>query len=126
MTAGKIILVVDDEPVIARSLSAILSSHGYEVKYALSAEEGLLATEVWTPDLAIIDVILPKKNGIEMAIALRVKHPEMRLLLFSGQAETNELLEEANKRGHRFEVLAKPAHPVVVLETISKLLAKAG
>jgi DNA-binding response OmpR family regulator len=126
MCRGRRILVVDDEPVIAKSLAAILSSHGYDVKYVLSAEDGLRAAEVWQPHLAVIDVILPKQNGIEMAIALTVNHPAIRILLFSGQAETAGLLDQARERGHDFQVLAKPAHPLVFLETISILLKKVG
>jgi DNA-binding response OmpR family regulator len=126
MCSGRKVLVVDDEPVIAKSLATILSGRGYDVKYALSAEDGLRAAEVWAPDLAIIDVILPKQDGIQMAIALRANHPGIQVLLLSGQAATADLLDEARKSGHEFQVLAKPAPPAVVLETISALLTKAG
>jgi DNA-binding response OmpR family regulator len=54
MCPGRRILVVDDEPVIAKSLAAILSSRGYDVKYVLSAEDGLRAAEARVPHLAVI------------------------------------------------------------------------
>ncbi|MGB9257180.1 MAG: response regulator, partial [Candidatus Korobacteraceae bacterium] len=69
------------------------------------------------PDLVISDVIMPDMNGIEAAISIRGFLPSCKILLFSGQAATADLLENARAQGHEFEILAKPVHP-------SDLLAK--
>jgi hypothetical protein len=71
-------------------------------------------------------ILLPKQNGIQMAIALTVNHPAIQILLFSGQAETAALLDQAREGGHDFQVLAKTAHPLILLEAISTLFKKVG
>jgi CheY-like chemotaxis protein len=63
------------------------------------------------PDLIISDVIMPDMNGIEAAIRIRQALPGCKILLFSGQAATADLLEKARAQGHEFEILAKPVHP---------------
>jgi len=54
---------------------------------------------------------MPDMNGIEAAIRIRKIHPGCKILLFSGQAATADLLEKARLQGHEFEILAKPVHP---------------
>jgi len=54
---------------------------------------------------------MPGMNGIEMAITIRDLFPLCKILLFSGQAATAELLADAKDRGYDFELLVKPIHP---------------
>ncbi len=117
------IMVVDDEETIADTLALIFSSNGYDARTAYSAEEALELLEEWPPDLAIIDVVLPGMNGIEFAIFLRASYPDVHFLLFSGQPGTGGLLEEAKKKGHLFEILAKPLHPTFMLATVADMLS---
>lgn len=116
------VLVVDDEYVIADTLRAIFSAAGYETRPAYSAEQAVEIIAEWQPDLAILDVVLPVMNGIDLAILLKAQYPSCGILLFSGQAATAELLELAMKKGYNFEILAKPVHPDVLLESALKLL----
>jgi CheY-like chemotaxis protein len=67
------------------------------------------------PELIISDVIMPDMNGIEAAIRIRQILPTCKILLFSGQAATADLLEKARAQGHEFEILAKPVHPADLL-----------
>jgi DNA-binding response OmpR family regulator len=114
---------VEDESLVAQTMALLLSERGYDVKSVLSAEEGLSTVEVWQPDLAIVDIFLPGQDGVEMAIAMRSKYRGLKVLLFSGVPEAQALLEQANRRGYEFEILAKPAHPNVVFERVAALLA---
>ncbi len=116
------ILIIDDEPTIADTLTVIFSSSGYDARAVYSAEQALEMLVEWRPDLAIIDVVLPGMNGIEFAIFLRASYPACQFLLFSGQPGTSGLLEEARKKGHLFEILAKPLHPTFMLATVSEML----
>ena len=116
------ILVVDDERTIAFTLDLIFSASGYETRAAYSAEQALEIIAEWLPDLAIIDVVLPLMNGIDLAILLTAKCPACRLLLFSGQSQTADLLGEATTKGYTFEILAKPVHPTELLERALTLL----
>lgn len=121
-TLRRKILIVDDEPTIADTLTLIFQSSGYEAKTAYSAEQALETLEEWRPDLAVVDVVLPGMNGIEFAIFLKASYPDCQFLLFSGQPGASGLLEEARKKGHLFEILAKPMHPTFMLATVSDML----
>jgi len=116
------ILVLDDEKSIADTLSLIFTTQHYEARAAYSAEGAIEILAEWKPDLAILDVILPEMNGIDLAIVIKENYPTCHVLLFSGHANTAVLLEEAGRKGHQFEVLAKPVHPNVMLERASTLL----
>ncbi len=117
------ILVLDDEETIADTLTLIFRSNGYEARSAYSAEQALEMLEQWPPDVAIVDVVLPGMNGIEFAIFLKASYPEIHFLLFSGQPGTSGMLEEAKRKGHLFEILAKPLHPTFMLATVANMLS---
>ncbi len=117
------ILVVDDESAIADTLALIFVAQRYEVKVAYSAEEAIETIAEWRPDVAILDVVLPGMNGIDLAIAIQANYSACQVLLFSGNTNTTGLLEEAGKKGHQFNVLPKPLHPTLMLEKVSDLLS---
>ena len=120
------ILVVEDETVVADTLGRILSSHGYDVRIAYSAEAAMQIILQWSPNLAVLDVMLPKMNGIELAVVLKERVVQCHVLLFSGQPSVEGLMQKARSEGHEFEILAKPVHPSVMLEAISSLLCPCG
>jgi len=106
------VLVVDDEHVIADTLAIILSRAGYNASAAYSGAQAVDLARIERPDLIITDVImLPGMSGIEAAIRVREFLPTCKILLFSGQASTADLLEDARVRGYEFQILAKPVHP---------------
>jgi CheY-like chemotaxis protein len=107
------ILIVDDDLAITDTLSTVFEKHGYEVRCAHSAEVAIETIARWAPDLAIIDVMLPRMNGIELAGVLKANRPNCHLVLFSGHTGTQALIEEAAKKGSMFEILVKPVHPVL-------------
>ncbi len=105
------VLVVDDERVIADTLAIILNQHGYDASAVYTGNAAVERARSLSPDLIISDVIMPDINGIEAAIRIRKFLPSCKILLFSGQAATADLLETARMQGHEFEILAKPVHP---------------
>jgi len=109
------VLVVDDDRVIADTLAVILGQSGYEASAVYSGTAAVEHARAVRPDLIISDVIMPDMNGIEAAISIRQFLPKTKILLFSGQAATADLLENARKQGHEFEILAKPVHPADLL-----------
>lgn len=117
------ILIVEDEQVVADTLGQILSGQGYDVRIAYSAESAMTITSGWSPNLALLDVLLPNMNGIDLAVVFKTHLPGCGVLLFSGQPSVEGLLQKARAEGHNFEILAKPIHPSVVLTTISDLLS---
>ena len=116
------ILIVEDEKVVADTLGQILAAHGYEIRVVYSAEDAVSIVSSWAPSLAILDVMLPKMNGIEFAVVLKENFPDCHVLLFSGQPSVEALMQKARNEGHEFEILAKPVHPTVMLNAISTLL----
>ncbi|MDR3745176.1 MAG: response regulator [Acidobacteriaceae bacterium] len=109
------VLIADDERVIANTLAIILNQAGFEARPVYSGEDAIDALEEFRPDMLISDVIMTGKTGIETAIATRARVPHCKVLLFSGQAATSDLLEKARLQGHEFEILAKPIHPTDLL-----------
>jgi len=105
------VLVVDDEQVIADTLAKILDMNGYEASAVYTGAAAVESARTLQPDMVISDIIMPDMNGIEAAISIRSFLPTCKILLFSGQAATASLLENASARGHEFEILAKPVHP---------------
>ena len=121
------VLIVDDERIISDTLATIFRNAGYDAKSVYSAEEALelLSQGDWVPDLAILDVRLPKMNGLDLAVHLKAEHPTCKLSLFSGQPSTMEILEAASAAGHSFDILAKPVHPTEFLDLASAMLSPA-
>ena len=109
------VLVADDEQVIANTLAIILNQAGFEAKAVYSGENALETIDEFQPNMLISDVIMTGMTGIEAAIKVRAKLPGCKILLFSGQAATADLLEKARAHGHEFEILAKPVHPTDLL-----------
>jgi len=105
------VLVVDDERVIADTLVIILRRSGFDAVAAYSGEQSLEVAGEFRPDMIISDVIMSDMNGIDTAIQIRSLLPDCKVLLFSGQAATADLLERARAQGYEFEILAKPVHP---------------
>ena len=105
------VLVVDDEHVIADTLAIILNQNGFDASPVYTGTEAVERARKDRPDLIISDVIMPDMNGIDAAIHIRSFLPDCKILLFSGQAATADLLERARSQGHEFEILAKPVHP---------------
>ena len=66
----------------------------------------------------VSDVVMDGMNGIEAAIAVCGFLPQCTVLLMSGNNDTSRLLSEAEGRGHRFDILAKPVHPLLVINKL--------
>ncbi len=117
-----IAFVVDDEPLIADTLAVILRRIGFSAFAFYDAANALEFAMTVTPDIVITDVQMPEMNGVDFAIALRKSVPEVKVLLFSGQASTADLLSKARDKVYTFSVLAKPIHPADLLPQVSSLM----
>lgn len=112
------VLVVDDERIIADTLAMILNQSGFEARAVYSGEKAVELAASFVPQMLITDVIMPDLNGIDAAIQIRMLLPTIKILLFSGQAATADLLEKARVQGYEFEILAKPVHPQDLLDKL--------
>jgi DNA-binding response OmpR family regulator len=117
-----LVFVVDDERVITTTLGLILRQHGFDAHSFDLPMEALSACRQMAPDLLITDVVMPLLSGIDLAVQMRQQCPDCKVLLFSGQPATTDLLEMARSKGHDFEALAKPVHPLELLEKIRTVM----
>lgn len=111
------VLVVDDEELIAATLSLILQRHGYETRSAYSGEQALDELDRFRPDILITDVVMPGINGLKLARSVAMRYPGCRIILLTGHANHFDFttLRSAEVT---FEVIAKPAHPQELLNTL--------
>jgi CheY-like chemotaxis protein len=101
--ADRIVFVVDDEPLNAGTLAIILNQAGFTALAFDDPMKALAACETSAPDLLITDVMMPK-TGVELAIHFRTTYPECKVLLFSDQGATADLLTEAREQGYDFDL----------------------
>lgn len=123
MNPNRRILVVDDEHPIADTLAAILQQNGFDVYVAYTGNRAIEIALLVEPDLLISDVMMPDKNGIEVAAAVKAKLPQCKTLLFSGSAASTDMLKVARQSGYDGDILAKPIHPSDLLVKLDDLAA---
>ena len=118
--------VVDDEVLIASSLATVLCDQGFDASFFTEPLQALQAARFYAPDLLISEVSMPVLSGIELAIQVQKHCPNCKVLLFSGQPDTADLLTASRANGHTFEVLPKPIHPTDLLRKIQSTLELAS
>jgi excisionase family DNA binding protein len=118
---GPSILIVDDDANLRGFVRASLELEGYSVREAASAEEGLAALEEESPDLILLDVMMPKVDGWEMLRRVRERHGvgAMPVLMFSGKVDEGET--EAASRGAQ-GFIGKPFDPQQLIESAKQML----
>ena len=81
------ILVIDDDPNITDLLKMYLENEGYEVKTAADGQEGLTTFKMYEPDLVLLDVMLPRKDGLQICREIR-DHSSKPVIMISAKGET--------------------------------------
>lgn len=118
------VLVMDDDRAVADSFVLILRFYGYDASCVYSGEQAIEVIRTNPCDVLISDVVVDGgMSGIELAIEFSQLLPLCKVLLMSGTNSTSNLLKDANECGYKFDVLAKPVHPSVVLEHLGSLAA---
>jgi DNA-binding NtrC family response regulator len=116
------VLVVDDEPTIADTLAVILKQSGFETHAAYCGEDAVRQAAKIEPDLMITDVLMPDKNGIDVANEVQRRVPRCRVLFFSGHSVTAALLLKVKRPEKQWEVLPKPVHPHDLLAKVDDVM----
>ncbi len=89
----KRILVIEDEPQMLLGLRDNLELEGYEVQTAADGEQGLIKAAAFNPDLVILDLMLPKKNGFDVCRELRDRSSSTSIVMLTARsAETDKVL----------------------------------
>jgi signal transduction histidine kinase/DNA-binding response OmpR family regulator len=122
MTNNSCILVVDDQPDNIRTLSAMLSVEGYKVRKALNGETALEAAQLLSPDLILLDVMMPQMNGYEVCSALKasVATREIPVIFLSALSEIADKAQAFTVGG--LDYITKPFQAEEVLLRVSHQL----
>jgi len=124
MTSARI-LAVDDSPTILEMISAILTSGGYEVITAADGNEALVAARAESPDLILLDVMLPKLDGYRVCRLLKFDSKYKSIPIIMLTAKTEEQAMATGIRTGADQYLTKPVEPERLLAAVAEELAKA-
>ncbi len=114
------VLVVDDEKNIADSLAMIFRVKGFDACAAYSGESALKEADRMRPNVLISDVVMRGMNGFETALEIMRMFPGCRVLLISGQAVTMDLMQTADAKNCKFEILNKPVPPQTLIDYLER------
>jgi two-component system, OmpR family, KDP operon response regulator KdpE len=117
------VLVCDDEPQILRALRVVLREAGFEVVPAATAEEALDRAAVQAPDAAILDLVLPDGDGIEVCRSLR-EWSRMPIILLSAVGDEEEKVRALEAGADDYVV--KPFAPRELVARLQAVLRRAG
>lgn len=121
---GRHILVVDDEPLVRRSLSEFLTLQGYSVSSAGNGKEALEVLKSYTADIVITDIKMPEIGGIELLREIKKEHHQTPVILMTGYGSIENAVE-AIKEG-AYDYVTKPIVDSDIKLVIERLINQRG
>lgn len=118
------ILVIEDEVLLADSIRALLSAKGFTVECVYDGEDGAAYAETGVYDLLILDVMMPKMNGFEVARRVRAERCTTPILMLTAKSEVEDEIEGLNAGADYY--LTKPFDSRKLLACINALLRRQG
>jgi class 3 adenylate cyclase len=122
MRTPPLILVVDDNPMNVEILQTRLLANGYEIITATDGEEALAAVREQRPDLVLLDVMMPKKDGIQVCRELRADPtlPFIPIILVTAKTDTKDVVRGLEAGGD--EYLTKPVDQAALVARVKSML----
>jgi two-component system, response regulator RegA len=114
---GPSILVVDDDPTFRERLARAFRTRGLEVRVAAGFEDGLASVTADAPELAVLDLRMPGKSGLELLKAIKAIDPETRVVVLTGYGSIASAVEAM--RCGAVHYLQKPADADQILAAFS-------
>jgi two-component system OmpR family response regulator len=122
LNANPRVLVVDDNPGAAEALAAYLSLEGVEARTANGCSEALRCVKDWVPDVVVLDIMMPGRDGFETAQALRSYLPTPNLGIVAFTSLDDDHVRDKGKARHNFDgYCRKGTAPVALLALMQKL-----
>lgn len=118
------ILIIEDERLLAETLKTLLKSKGFEVEIAYNGESGAELAELGIYDLLILDVMMPKMNGLEVARRVRAIHCGVPILMLTAKSDVTDRIDGLNAGADYY--LTKPFDTRELLACINALLRRQG
>ncbi len=120
------ILVVDDEPLVAQTVSLIFQKNGFDVITAYSADEGIAAARLSPPDLVLCDIDMPGRDGVSLMNDLGRELPGCPILVLTGFYGSLERVQDcARDLAQPVSVMTKPCQPSELLRAAGNMLKSA-
>src|SRR5665647_2727252 len=116
------ILIVDDEEIVIRSCRRIFSDSVYVVDSAQSGFEALKKVDETGYDIILLDVMMPKMDGLEVLQHVKVRHPGVDVIMMTGLSEIQTAVK-AMKLG-AFDYLSKPFDPDELTRVVERALER--
>jgi len=120
---GNKILLVDDEPKLLMLVKSRLEASGYEVMTAADGEEALAKAAMEKPDLLILDIMMPKIDGLQVCI--RIKNDpslgQIPIIILSAKSQKEAMIEAKKAKANSYVI--KPFRPEVLLAEVKKYLS---
>ena len=119
------VLIADDDPQILAVLRRFLEAKGFDVHEACDGNRALAACREHPPAVAVVDLIMPGKEGLETIQEIRKLHPKVKVIAISGGGlgSPGTYLSLAMRLGAHFS-LAKPFGPAELVRAIDELLSR--
>ncbi len=126
---AKKILIVDDDPDLVEAVTMILESKNYEVAAAYGGIEGLQKARTENPDLIVLDVMMPDKDGYVVCKELKAdpelrKIPVLLLTAVVSKIPTSRYTQQMGLETEADDYIDKPVEPEVLVKRIETLLTK--
>lgn len=116
------ILIVDDEPDIRDLLHYCLKREGYDISTAANGEEALAEAARFMPDLILMDVMMPKMDGIEACSILKSREDLKNIILVFMTARNEEFTVNAAYSAGADDYICKPKKPQEIISQVSFIL----
>jgi len=121
---GKKVLIADDEPDILEIISYNLRNEGYETITAKDGDDALHKASVFKPDLIILDVMMPNKNGMEVCKQLRAQPAYQNTLIIFLTALSDELSQVKGLEYGADDYISKPVSPKILVTKVNSLFRR--
>ncbi len=115
-----IILIIDDEKNIRRSLEMILTDEGYDVVLAESGNEALKVLEKDSADLVLLDLLMPEKDGLQVLSEIKNSMPDLAVIMMSGHGSIGQAVQAVKSGAYDF--IEKPLTKEKTLITVRNAL----
>jgi two-component system response regulator VicR len=122
--ANATILVVEDEESLNRAYQMILEQQGYDVKVAFDGDEALELTKTIAPDVILLDLRMPRMNGIEFLKNYNKSKPDKVKIIIFSNLDMQKEIDEAYKLGADRYILKAWASPVELIKIVKNALSE--
>ncbi len=117
------VLVVDDEHLVADTLSLVFNKSGFDARATYSADSALQCAREFKPDLLLCDITMPEKDGHALVDEITKELPSCRIIVLTGfYSNLKRVKEQANLLPQPLGILTKPCHPEELLREAAAIL----